>query len=163
GCTVVALFALVRLRVGLNYSPRNLALMLAIYLLAAVPFFTGGLVITVAISRFQSQVNAVYAADLLGPSAPFLLLLPLPHRLARPVVVLASGMLAWLAAVLFAPPHRRMRIAGSVTVAAVLLVAGQWSGKASFDVTDTKGHESDRVLFSKWNSFSRVGVYERPH
>src|SRR5438105_1994190 len=34
--TVVALFALVRLRVGLNYTPRNLALMLLIYPLAAI-------------------------------------------------------------------------------------------------------------------------------
>jgi hypothetical protein len=38
-CTVVSLFVLVRLRVGLNYSPRNLALMLTIYTLAALPFF----------------------------------------------------------------------------------------------------------------------------
>src|SRR6266542_4103986 len=37
--TIVALFVLVRLRVGLNYSPQNLALMLVIYALAAVPFF----------------------------------------------------------------------------------------------------------------------------
>ena len=49
--TIVALFVLVRLRVGLNYSPPNLALMLTIYGLAALPFFTGGLVITLAISR----------------------------------------------------------------------------------------------------------------
>ena len=42
-CTIVALFVLVRLRVGLNYSPRNLELMLMIYALAALPFFTGGL------------------------------------------------------------------------------------------------------------------------
>ena len=34
---------------------------------------------------------------------------------------------------------------------------------ATFDVTDTKGHQGDRVLFSKWNSFSRIGVYERTH
>src|SRR5213596_2358625 len=33
--TILALIVLVRIRVGLNYSPRNLALMLAIYLLAA--------------------------------------------------------------------------------------------------------------------------------
>src|SRR6516162_6365359 len=38
-CTTVALFFLVRLRVGLTYSPRNLGLMVAIYLLAALPFF----------------------------------------------------------------------------------------------------------------------------
>jgi hypothetical protein len=67
-CTVVALYALVRLRVGLNYSPQNLALMLTIYALAAMPFFTGGLVITLAISRLASRINAVYAADLTGAS-----------------------------------------------------------------------------------------------
>ena len=48
--TIVALFVLVRLRVGLNYSPENLLLMLTIYALAALPFFAGGLVITLAIS-----------------------------------------------------------------------------------------------------------------
>jgi hypothetical protein len=30
-------------------------------------------------------------------------------------------------------------------------------GAAPFDVVDTKGHVGDRILFSKWNSFSRVG------
>src|SRR5438045_1636003 len=61
GCTFIALLLLVRFRVGLNYSPRNLWLMLAIYVLAALPFFTGGLVVTLAISRFSTRVNAVYA------------------------------------------------------------------------------------------------------
>ena len=36
-------------------------------------------------------------------------------------------------------------------------------GTAPFDVRDTKGHVDDRVLFSKWNSFSRVAVYDRSH
>src|SRR5947209_4251776 len=38
-CTMVSLFVLVRLQVGLNYTPRNLALMLTIYALAALSFF----------------------------------------------------------------------------------------------------------------------------
>src|SRR5262245_66595072 len=46
--TLVSLAFLVRIRVGLNYSPRNLVLMIAIYLLAALPFFTGGAVISAA-------------------------------------------------------------------------------------------------------------------
>src|SRR4249919_1842000 len=62
--TLVALFALVRLRVGLTYSRENLVLMLTIYALAALPFFTGGLVITLAISGLTKRINAVYAADL---------------------------------------------------------------------------------------------------
>ena len=36
-------------------------------------------------------------------------------------------------------------------------------GRRPFDVVDTKGTSGDRILFSKWNSFSRVAVYDRPH
>src|SRR4029077_20334107 len=42
-------------------------------------------------------------------------------------------------------------------------LAGQFTGLAGFDIVDTKGHQGDRILFSKWNSFSRIGVYERAH
>ena len=51
--TLLALACLVRIRVGLNYSPENLALMLAIYALAALPFFTGGAVISLAFARLR--------------------------------------------------------------------------------------------------------------
>jgi hypothetical protein len=93
-CTVVALFVLVRLRVGLDYSPRNLALMLTIYALAALPFFAGGLVITLAISRLSSRINAVYAADLIGAAAGCVALIPLLDRLGAPGVVLSAAALA---------------------------------------------------------------------
>lgn len=161
--TIVALFALVRLRVGLNYSPRNLALMLTIYTLAAVPFFTGGLVVTLALSRMSRRVNTLYAADLLGAAAGCLILLPLLDRVGAPGVVVTAAVLAWAAAICFAPQTARPRIATAGAVIVLLPVVGQLSGLAGFDVTDTKGHEGDRVLFSKWNSFSRIGVYEREH
>jgi hypothetical protein len=161
--TIVALFALVRLRVGLNYSPSNLALMLAIYALAAIPFFTGGLVLTLAISRLSGRINIVYAADLTGAALGCLVLIPLLNLVGAPGVVLVATALAASAAVLFSAPSRR----GSVGLVAAALVAvplaGQLSGLGTFDVTDTKGHQGDRVLFSKWNSFSRIGVYERSH
>jgi len=162
-CTIVALFVLVRLRVGLTYSPRNLQLMLIIYALAALPFFTGGLVITLAISRFSSRINTVYAADLTGAAAGCLVLIPLLDRLGAPGVVLTAAALALIAAVLFAPAASRVRFGTVGAIAMTGLLAGQLSGVAVFDVTDTKGHTKDRILFSKWNSFSRIGVYERTH
>jgi hypothetical protein len=162
-CTIVALFVLVRLRVGLNYTPRNLQLMLIIYALAALPFFTGGLVVTLAISRFSSRINTVYAADLTGAAAGCLVLIPLLDRLGAPGVVLTAAAMALIAAVLFAPAVSRARFAGGGAIAIGLLLAGQFSGVAVFDVTDTKGHTNDRILFSKWNSFSRIGVYARTH
>ena len=162
-CTIVALFVLVRLRVGLNYSPHNLALMLTIYALAALPFFTGGLVVTLAIARFSSRINAVYAADLLGRRRR----LPRPDPAAqssrRARVVLTAAGLAAIAAVLFAAPGRRARFRRGRAAVMMVPLAGQLSGRAGFDVVDTKGHQGDRILFSKWNSFSRIGVYERAH
>src|SRR5437867_10826295 len=79
--TIVSLFVLVRLRVALNYSPANLARMLTIYLLAAVPFFTGGFVITLAVSRLAGRIHAVYAADLIGAASGCIILIPLLDRL----------------------------------------------------------------------------------
>jgi spermidine synthase len=159
--TLVALFFLVRLRVGLNYSPENLRLMLTIYALAALPFFTGGLVITLAISRLTARINAVYAADLMGAACGCLVLIPLLDRLGAPGVVLAAATMAIVAALLFAPAAGRTATALAGAVVLALPLAGQLSGRAGFDVVDTKGHRGDRVLFSKWNSFSRIGVYDR--
>jgi spermine/spermidine synthase len=162
-CTMVSLFVLVRLRVGLNYSPANLALMLTIYALAALPFFTGGFVITLAISRLTSRINSVYAADLLGAASGCVILIPLLDRLGAPGVVLAAAAMAVGAAMLFAPEPSRPRAAFAGFALLAMPIAGQVSGLAGFDVVDTKGHKGDRVLFAKWNSFSRVGVYGRTH
>jgi spermine/spermidine synthase len=162
-CTIVALFALVRLRVGLNYSPTNLALMLTIYGFAALPFFSGGLVLTLAISRLASRINVVYAADLTGAALGCLILIPLMNSVGAPGVVFAAAALASCAAVLFASPAGRSRVAAIAAAIVIVPLAGHLSGIAGFDITDTKGHQSDRVIFSKWNSFSRIGVYDRPH
>src|SRR6516162_4113081 len=108
-CTIVALFWLVRLRVGMNFSPENLKLMLTIYALAALPFFAGGLVVTIAISRLTGRVNVVYASDLVGAAAGCLLLIPLLDRLGAPGVVLSAAAMAVAAATLFAANDARRR------------------------------------------------------
>ena len=161
--TVVALALLVRIRVGLNYSPANLGLMLVIYVLAALPFLTGGAVVAIAFTRLAGRINVVYGADLLGAAAGCLALIPLLNRLGAPGAVLTAAGLALAAAVCFAPPPRRARMAVAVVALFSLPAAAHATGAAPFDVTDTKGHEGDRILFSKWNSFSRVAVYDRAH
>ena len=161
--TVLSLAALVRIRVGLNYSPANLGKMIAIYALAALPFFTGGAVISLAMSRLSNRVNVVYGADLIGASIGCLVLLPLLDSFGAPGVVLLAAVLGGTAALLFSPP----RALGQTALAAAIAVrapgGAQLMGTSPFDVTNTKGHDTDRVLFSKWNSFSRVAVYDRSH
>src|SRR5215467_2597873 len=161
--TLVALFALVRLRIGLVYSRQNLILMLTTYALAALPFFSGGLVLTLAISRLSGRINSVYASDLLGAAAGCLVLIPLLDRVGAPGVVLTAAALALAGGVLFAKPASRVRIAAAGAVIMAVALAGQLSGVAVFDIGEAKGHVGDRALFAKWNSFSRIGVYERTH
>ncbi|MGH9347317.1 MAG: hypothetical protein ACRD26_08630 [Vicinamibacterales bacterium] len=161
--TLVALACLVRIRVGLTYTPANLALMLAIYTLAALPFFTGGGVISLAFARLSDRVNVVYGADLLGAAAGCVLLIPLLNWLGAPGVVIMAAVLAATAAVLFTPRIARRRVAVVALGVCAVPLGAQLAGLAPFDVVDTKGHQGDRVLFSKWNSFSRVAVYDRAH
>jgi len=161
--TVIALACLVRIRVGLNYSPANMALMLAIYGLAALPFFTGGFVVSLAFARLTSGINVLYAADLLGAATGCLLLIPLLNQLGAPGVVITAAGLALAAAVGFSPPSGRLRASLAAAAIGGVALAAQLAGARPFDVADTKGHQGDRVLFAKWNSFSRVAVYDRNH
>ena len=157
--TVVALAVLVRLRVGVNYAPANVALMCVLYLVSALPFFTGGAAISIAIARLASGVNAIYAADLLGAGAGCLLLIPALNALGAPGAIGLSAILGITAALCFAPAGERRAVTWPAGALAVVVAATAAAG--GFAVGTTKGHEHDRVLFSKWNSFSRIGVYDQ--
>ena len=75
--TLVALACLVRIRVGSTTRQTTWRGMLAIYVLAALPFFTGGAVISLAFSRLTGRINVLYASDLVGAAAGCLALMPL--------------------------------------------------------------------------------------
>jgi hypothetical protein len=161
--TLVALACLVRIRVGLNYSPENLMLMLTIYALAALPFFTGGAVMSIAFSRMTERINVLYGADLIGAAIGCLALIPLLNLLGAPGVVMTAAALSAAAALAFAPAPQRRRFGAVAVLLIVAALAAQVAGAAPFDVVDTKGHVVDRILVSKWNSFTRDAVYDRPH
>jgi len=156
--TAIALAVLVQLRVGLTYTPANIALMSVMYLVSALPFFAGGAAISLAISRLSAQVNAVYAADLLGAGTGCLLLMPALNNLGAPGAIVMSSLLGASAALCFASPAARRALA--VRAGVFVLIVGAATAAGAFSVSTTKGHADDRVLFSKWNSFSRIAVYD---
>jgi hypothetical protein len=162
--TVLALACLVRIPVTLTYSTENLWRMLAIYLLAAAPFFTGGTVLSLAFARLTARINALYASDLLGAALGCLALVPLMNLLGAPGVVLSAATLAAVAAVCFAPARWKRWAARAAFVVLGVPFTMQLAGLGPFEVDAIKGREREsRLLFSKWNSFSRIGVYDYPH
>ena len=159
--TIIALAVLVRMQVGLNYSASNIALMSAVYLLSALPFFFGGAAITLSITRMSGNISAVYAADLLGAAAGCLLLMPALNIIGAPGAILTAAILGTVAGMLLMGPGvPRAWLVAINSFVAVAIAAAMFGG---FDVSTTKGHENHAVLFSKWNSFSRIGVYDQPY
>jgi hypothetical protein len=157
---LIALGGLVRLRVGLTFSFDTALRMTAIYLLAGLPFFTGGSAIALALSRYAHRVNGVYAADLIGAAAGCLLLIPVVNLVGAAGGVLFAAACGAAAAVCFAPRDRRRLVMAGAAAMVAVAVAGRAIWPPLFDLAVTKGHETHRVLFSKWNSFSRIGVYD---
>jgi hypothetical protein len=161
--TLGALALLVRMYVGLNYSFDEAVVLVAIYVVAAVPFFTGGAVIALAFSRLTSGINLLYGADLLGAACGCVALVPIMNRLGAPGVVLAAAALSAVAAACFAPARWRAGVAAAALLLVAVPGALQLAGQPVFDVLYAKGYRNSVPLFSKWNSFSRVAVHDIPH
>ena len=161
--TLFSVACLTHIRVELTYSPENLAWMLVIYLIAALPFFAGGTVIAVAFSRMTRMINVLYGSDLLGAALGCLVLVPVLNLLGAPGAVIIAAGLSAVAALCFAPAASRRRARDAAVIVMALPLAAQLSGVGPFDIVYAKGFQENRVLFTKWNSFSRIGVYDRPH
>ena len=162
--TLISLACLVRIPVSLVYSFENLVLLLIVYLLAAAPFFTGGAVLSIAFARLTLRINSLYASDLIGAALGCLALVPLMNLLGAPGVVMSAAALSAVAALCFSPASWRRRVQAAVLVGLGVPALLQATELGPFDVVAIKGAEREHLLvFSKWNSFSRVGVYNYPH
>jgi hypothetical protein len=151
------------IRVGLDYSTENLFLMLAIYGLSALPFLTEARVVSLSFARLASRINMLYAADLLGAATGCLLLLPLLNALGAARCGDDGGRAVDDRGAVFLPASGACGGRPWSDRAARRPSCAQLAGRSPFAVVDTKGHLGDRILFSKWNSFSRVAVYDRSH
>ncbi len=139
--------------------PRALLPLALIYLDLAVPFFLGGVVVTLALSRWSGQVGRVYFADLMGAGLGCLLSIVALDRLGGPGAVLAAAVLAGLAALLYAAGRQRGLTVGWLVLLLLLLAFRDRTDL--LQVVSTKAGDIDeKRLFEHWNSFSRVTVHE---
>jgi predicted membrane-bound spermidine synthase len=156
--TVVALFVIL----GHPLSPFSpgLGILLSlawIYGAAALPFFFAGCAITLAIAAWTREINRVYLFDLAGAALGCLLLVPALGTLGAIDTVLLVALLAAAAGWLLSGERFTLAF---MALAAVLLV---WNRAAPFiELREAKGLSEDPVVFSRWNSFSRVTVTSTP-
>jgi hypothetical protein len=125
-------------------------------LLATLPFAAAGIVIALAIRGYSRWVDRVYAFDLAGAALGAIAIVPLLWLVDAPTLFVALGLVAALAALLFAPTAaaRRAGLAAACVSAAALALAGATSIYAvppSVPIAERVDPVSDR-----WTPLSRV-------
>jgi hypothetical protein len=145
-----------------SFTPK----LLAVFVLTTTPFFLGGLVLGLALSRWPEAIHRNYASDLAGAALACALVIPLLDWLGGPKALLAATAFAVAAAPLFLLAYegdnvmRRVLAAG---LAGLLLVgAGTlFAANGGFEIRAAKGRDLVQIApeFNRWNSFSLVSVF----
>lgn len=139
-----------------------------IYLDLAIPFFMGGMGISLAMSRWSQRAGRVYAFDLVGASAGCLLSVAALTWLGGPGAVVGVAVLMALAGLAFALSTGRrawqgMAVAWTLAVIALLVLNYNYNYNW-LQVTSGKNPKEDATrIYERWNSFSRITVYPPTH
>lgn len=160
---VAGLAVMLNMNLNLTSFEGNYLRLLAVYLAAGLPFFFGGLCISLALTHYAETVSKLYFYDLVGASIGCLLVIPALNLLGGPTAMIAITLPLLMAAMLFARADARQFTvpAAALFVIALGLVVYDHSSQA-FAITNAKGEAGSKIIFQKWNSFSRVTVAGNP-
>jgi hypothetical protein len=135
----------------------NLALACA---LAAAPSFAVGALVAMAIRGFPDHVGRVYAWDLVGAGVGALAIVPL-LRFPAPDLLVALGVAACVAALLFTRSDRQLRLRSLAAAAlGVLVLVGSAAGSLLY--LPMNAGDRDDLAADVWHPLSRVQGVELP-
>lgn len=131
--------------------------------LSWVPFFFSGVVTSALLTRSGTKIGRLYSTDLIGAACGCLLVLFALDWTDTPSLMILSGAVACVASLLFAirAGNRKFQILAGVVFAAIVgLGLGNSPDGSLVHPRLVKGNLVPRqhVLFSDWNTFSRVMV-----
>jgi hypothetical protein len=132
------------------------------YVLTALPFFCSGLALAQLFTRGSRRINTLYAFDLVGAGAGCALLALVMPAFGGSGSVVVAAALGLLAAVVFGLRSARgLATAGAVLAAGAFALACMADRALPISVTPNKPHSPRPPLYTAWNTFSRIDVYER--
>ncbi len=142
--------------------PAGMLLTLTIlYLVTALPFFCAGVTLSLLFSCYHRDFSRLYCWDLAGAGAGCLLVILLLKLLGGITAILAIAAVAVTGGLLLLPEelpriHRR----GAQALLLLLLATGVAHHLTGFaEIRFVRGRFEPNLLWSEWNSFSRVAVY----
>lgn len=139
--------------------PADLLLALAsLYLVTALPFFFSGLAITLLLTHRLREINRLYFWDLMGAGTGCLAVIAVLKVLGGVTAILAVAAVGLLAALAFRPATSA-RAPIWMLLALMTLAGGANLLNGFADIHFARGRYEPSLLWSAWNSFSRVAAY----
>jgi len=133
------------------------------YVVLAAPFFCSGLALAVLFTRGTRQIHYLYAFDLFGAGVgcgALALIMPAFGGSGSVAIAAAFGMTA---AVFFGLSRRRKGSIWRILLCgAAVALAFHANGLLPITVTPGKILLRSKPLFTAWNTFSRIDVFETP-
>ena len=169
--TVVSLLLQLSLATGTPASLMSVVAWVALAAITTIPYFFAGIVISLVLTHPPLPVARIYAADLVGAALGCFGVLALLDATTGPSAILWTALLPVGAAFLFAISvlntaplsagvFAQFRKARWIVLFAILLLCSSneiFGGIRPLMVKDAI-EQPDRILFEKWNSFSRITV-----
>ncbi|HET9532093.1 MAG TPA: hypothetical protein VFQ92_17165 [Blastocatellia bacterium] len=159
--TLFALYVILTNPLTYETGMENYYRLVRIYGATTLPFFFAGCAITLAITRLARDISRLYLFDLAGAALGCLLLIPVLNSIGAINTVFLVALIAAAGAVLFSTSTGRDRAARAISLAVTASLAGLVVYNIAtnrVEIRQSKGAEETSVLFSKWNSFSRITV-----
>jgi hypothetical protein len=158
--SVLALVIQLQVHVTPEFSIRKILPLSLIYVPTLLPFFFGGLAISLALTHLTRTVSKLYFLDLVGAGLGCLIVIPILDRVSGPTAVLAVAALAALSALAFSLQESRVYKGVAIGVFALALLGMGLNAQSDvLRVEFAKGSLEDVKLFEKWNHFSRIAVF----
>ena len=133
---------------------------------SSVPFYLSGIAITLILTKYKFPIGRLYAADLIGASFGSALVLFGLEILDAPSLVILIASIGALASICFIWGDLKSDLSRWSIITFVIITVGAFlnaSTSNGIQIKYVKGRYDDpkNHLIEKWNSFSRVVVYDK--
>ena len=158
--TAVCVLVFLRLQVVQQLSPAGFLTLGLAYTVLAVPFFLGGLCVSLLMTHFSARIAPIYFADLVGASVGCLGVVTALNLAPAPLVAVIIALVVSAATLLvaLAGGGRTGLALASTAVVAVLAVLG-----FTVDLYQMRYIKQRTATYSEyeaWNAFSRVSAFD---
>ncbi len=164
---ILIVFTILLLKIEIYLTITSIFKLILLYISIFIPFFFGGLIISLILSHFPKKVSKLYFYDLIGASLGTVSVIPLLKLIGGPNSLIFISFIGLLAAIITSFYYKLKKIAiisivFSIITLILLLIGIIYN---PFTLDFTKGHPdaigNEIKEFSAWNAISRVDLFNK--